>query len=146
MKKAQRSCAISAEQRRDDPRNAQYEMGGGAGDDRGNQHAHGGDNDNRNPDLLHHLKAERGAAVEQDIAGAEQQQNLIERGIGLDVDQAKSLRPDHHSGDEKYRDVGNFCLLREQSGERAHRQDEPSGHQRVFGDFNRSRLLQLLPP
>ncbi len=82
------------------------------------------------------MKAERGAAVEQDVAGAEQQENLIKRGIGLYVDQAQGLRPDHHSGDKEYRDVGNFRLLREQSGDRAHRQNEPAGHQRMLGNFD----------
>ena len=98
--------------------NAENVMGGKAGDAGGDQHADGGDHDDGDPDLLQDVEAQRRAAVEQNVAGAEQQDDLVQRRIRLDVDQPQRLRADRDAGDQKHRDVGNPDLLRQQAGER----------------------------
>ena len=98
--------------------------------------ADGGDHDDGDPDLLQHVEAQRRAAIEQDVAGAEQQDDLVQRRIRLDVDQPERLRADRDPGDQKHRDVGNPDLLRHQAGERADRQNEPARQQRVLGDLD----------
>ncbi len=135
-----------AQQRRHDPRHAENEMCSRSGDRRRNHHADRGYDDDGNPNLLHHMEAQRCAAVEQDVAGAEQKQNLIERGIGLDVDQAQRRRADQHPDHKEQGNVRNFCPLRHQSGHGADGENKPGGHQRVLGDFDRGRLFQLFPP
>ena len=42
-------------------------------------HADRGDHDDGDPDLLQDLEAQRRAAIEQDVAGAEQQDDLVQR-------------------------------------------------------------------
>ena len=61
------------------------------------------------------LQAQRRAAVEQDVAGAEQQDDLVQCRVRLDVDEAERLRTDSDAGDQEHRDVGNPDLLRQQS-------------------------------
>ena len=100
-----------------------------------NQDADRGDDDDGDPDLLQDVEAQGGAAIEQNIAGAEQQDDLVQRRIRLDIDQAQRFRTDGHADDQKHRDVGNPDLLRQQTGEGADRKDKPAGQQRVLGDF-----------
>ena len=89
-------------------------------------------------------EAQRSAAVEQNVAGAEQQDDLVQRRIRLDVDQPQRLRADRDADDEKHRDIGNPDLLRQQAGEGADRQNEPARQQRVLGDFNGGRCFQFV--
>ena len=91
------------------------------------------------------LESQRGAAVEQDVAGAEQQDDLVQRRIRLDVDQPERFRPDQHADDQKDRDIGNLDLLGHQPGDGADGENEPAGHQRVFGDFDGGRRFHCFP-
>ena len=98
-----------AEQQRDDQRDAENIVRGNAGDDGGDDDADRGDHDDGDPDLLEHGKAQRGAAVEQDIARAEQQDDLVQRRGGLDVDQARAhagRSPCRQSGTRRHRGCG----------------------------------------
>jgi hypothetical protein len=102
-----------AQQQRNDPGNAENVIRGEAGDPGGNQDADRGDHDDGDPDLLQDIEAQRSAAIEQNVAGAEQQDDLVQRRIRLDVDQAQRFRSDRHSDDQKHRDIGNPDLLRQ---------------------------------
>ncbi len=61
-------------------------MGGNAGDDGGDDDADRGDHQNSDPDLLQNVEAQRSAAIEKYIAGAEQKDDLVQRRIRLDMD------------------------------------------------------------
>ena len=89
-------------------------------------------------------KAQRSAAIEQDVAGAEQQDDLVQRRIRLDVHEPQRLRADRDPGEQKHRDIGNPDLLRQQAGDGADRQNEPARKQRMFGDLNGGRRFQFV--
>ena len=118
-------------------RQAEQDMCGKAGDHGGDDDADGGDHDDGDPDLLQHLEPQRRTAVEQDVACAEQQDDLVQRGIGGDIDKSKGMRADQDADDEEYRDVGNPDLLGEERRDCTDRQDQTAGEQRVPGDFDR---------
>src|ERR1700723_2129710 len=99
-------------------------MGGNRDDAGGDQDADGGDDDDGDPDLLQDLYPQRSAAVEQNVAGAEQQNDLVQRRIRLDLDQVQRLRADRDAGDQENRDIGNPDLLRQQRRNSADRQNE----------------------
>jgi len=111
-------------------------VGGNAGNDSGDDDTDGGDHDNRDPDLFQDAEAQRRAAIEKNVAGAEQQDDLVQRRIRLDVDKPQRLRADRYPDDEKHRDIGNPDLLRQQPGDGADSQNEPARKQRVFGYFD----------
>ena len=75
-----------AQQQRHDRRSAENGVGGKRDDAGGDQYADGGDDDDGDPDLLQDLYSQRSAAVEQNVAGAEQQDDLVQRRIRLDLD------------------------------------------------------------
>ena len=83
------------------------------------------------------LNSQRSAAIEKNVAGAEQQDDLVQRRIRLDVDQAQRFRADPHSDDQKHRDIGNPELLRQHAGEGADGKNETAGKQHMLGYFNR---------
>jgi len=112
-------------------------MRGEAGDGGRDDDADGGEDDDGDPNLLQHGNAQRSAAVEQDIARPEQQDHLVQRRVSTDMDQPQRLRADRDPGDQKHRDVRNPDLLRQKTGDRADRQNEPAGEQRVLGNLDR---------
>ncbi len=57
--------------------------------------------------------------------------------IRLDVDQAQRFWADPHPNDQKYRDIGNPDLLRQQAGQGADGKNDAAGKQRMLGDLNR---------
>ena len=95
--------------------NAENVIGGNAGDHRGDHDADRGDHDNGDPDLLQDVEAQRRAAIEKNVAGAEQKDDLVQRRIRLDVDQPQRFRPDQNADDQEYRNVGNSDLLSQQA-------------------------------
>ena len=109
-------------------------MRGEAGDDSRDDDADGRDHDDGDPDALQHLEPQRRAAVEQDVARAEQHDDLAQRGGRLDVDDAERMRPERDAREQEDRDVGNGDLLRDESRQRADRKDQPAGEQGVLGD------------
>ena len=111
-------------------------VGGQRDDAGGDQHADGGDDDDGDPDLLQDLYAQRGTAIEQNVAGAEQQNDLVQRQIRLDLDKVQRLRTDRDAGEQKHRDIGNFEFLRQQRGDSADRQNETEHEQRMLGDLD----------
>ena len=117
-------------------------MGGKGGDAGGDQHPNSGDGDDRNPDLLQDLYPQRRAAVEQNVAGAEQQDDLVQRRIRFDLDEVQRLWTDRDSGDQKHRDVRDPDLLRQQRRDRADRQNETEREQRMLGDLKGGRRVQ----
>jgi hypothetical protein len=82
------------------------------------------------------ITLKRSDALEKNVAGAEQEENLVQRGIGPDIDQAQPFRTDQHAHDKKHGDVGDFQLVCEQAGDGADSENEPAGHQRVLRDFD----------
>ena len=82
---------------------------------------------------LQYVKSHRRAAVEQDIAGAEQQDDRVQRRIRLDVDQPGDLRAKGDPGHQKHRDIGYPDLLRQQAGDSADSQNETARQQRMPG-------------
>src|ERR1700723_50197 len=111
-------------------------MGGNRDDAGGDQDADGGDDDDGDPDLLQALYPQRSAAIEQNVAGAEQQNDLVQRRIRLDLDQVQRLRTDRDTGDQKHRHIGNFEFLPQQRGDSADRQNETEHEQRMLGDLD----------
>ncbi len=132
-------CQGGAEQAGDGERQAEHVIGRQRGDARGDQEADGRDHHDGDPDLFQYGQPQRRTAVEQDIARAEQQDGLVERGIRADVDQPERVRADRDSRQEKERDVRNPDLLRQERRQRAEGEDQPAGQQRVLGDFDRGR-------
>jgi len=86
--------------------------------------------------MLQDIEAQRRAAVEKNVTGAEQKDDLIQCRIGFDIDQAQYVRADQHADDEKHRDIGNFNLLSQEARDGADGQNEPAGHQRMLRNFN----------
>ncbi len=114
-------------------------MRGEAGDDGRDHDADGRDHHDGDPDALQHLEPQRRAAVEQDVARAEQHDDLAQRGGGLDVDEAERMRSERDACDQEDRDVGNCDLLRDKGRQRADRKDQPAGEQGVLGDGDGAR-------
>jgi len=81
-------------------------------------------------------------AVEQNVAGAEQKNDLVQRRIRLDLDKVQRLRTDRHAGDQKHRDIGNADLLRQQRGDSADGQNKTERQQRMLGDLDGGRRFQ----
>ncbi len=111
-------------------------MGGKAGDPRGNQHARRGDDQDGDPDLFEDIEAQRRAAIEQNVARAEQKDDLVQRRTRLDIDQPQPMRADRNAGKQEYRDVRNPDFLRQQAADGSDRQNEAAGKQCVPGDFD----------
>ena len=63
--------------------------------------------------------------------------------IRLDVYPPQHLWADRHADDQKYRNIGNLYLLSQQASDDADGQNEPTGEQRVFRNFNRGRCFQF---
>src|SRR3982074_1971211 len=114
-------------------------MGGHADDGGGDDNADSGDHDDGDPDLFQDVEAQGSAAIEQNVASAEQQDDLVQRRVRLDIDERQRLRADDDADNDKHRDIGNPDLLSEQPGESAERQNEPAGKQRVLGDLDGGR-------
>ena len=56
------------------------------------------------------------------------------------------MRPERDACDQEDRDVGNADLLRDESGQRADRKDQPAGEQGVLGDGDELMLLMRPSP
>ena len=114
------------------PRNV---IGSRAGDGGGDQHADGGDDQDGDPHFFQHLEPNRGAAVEQDVAGTEDQDQLVDRRIRLDVDQPEHAGADQHADQQEHHHVGHSRQSRQQAGERAYAENDAEHQQGVFGEF-----------
>jgi hypothetical protein len=90
------------------------------------------------------MQAQGSAAIEKNVAGAEQQNDLVQRRIRLDVDKPKRPRADRDAHDEKYRDIGNPDFLSEQGGDGTDRQNQAARKQRVFCYFDRGGCFQFV--
>ena len=104
------------------------------------------DHDDRDPDLLHYLEAQRGAAVEQDVGRAENQDQLVERRIGADMHQIGGLRAEQHAGDQEHRDVRDAGFLRDQPAQRSGGEDGSEHDQHLLGDLDCAAWLHAPPP
>ena len=111
-------------------------MGRKASDPCGDDHADGGEDQNGDPDLPENLKSQRCASVEQDVTGTEQENDLVQRRAGLDLDQAERVRAEHDTGDQEHRDIRDPDLLRKKRGHRSDGQNETAGKQRLPGDLD----------
>ena len=109
-------------------------MRGQASDDGRDHDADGRDHHDGDPDTFQHLEPQRRAAVEQDVARAEQHDDLAQRRGRLDVNNSERVRPEHDPCDQEHRNVGNTDLLRDERGQRADRKDQPASKQRVLSD------------
>ena len=132
------------EQERHDHGDAENVMGRDAGDGGRDQHADCGDHHDGDPDLLQDIEPQRRAAIEQDVARAEQQDDLVQRRICPDMDEAERLRADRDARDQEYRDVGDPDFLCEHACQRANRENQPARQQRVFGDLDGGGHFQLV--
>jgi hypothetical protein len=70
---------------------------------------------------------------------------LIKRRIRLDVDQSQGLRADRDADDQKYRHIRNLAFLSDKAGDGSDGQNEPSGKQRLFRNFNGARHFHFFP-
>ena len=100
------------------------------------EHADSGDDQDGDPDLFEDVQSQRRAAVKQNVARAEQKNDLVQRRARLDIDQPEPVRADRNAGNQEYRDVGNSDLLRQQAGQRPDGQNEAAGKKRVPGDLD----------
>ena len=82
------------------------------------------------------MKPQRGTAVEQDVARAEQENDLVQRRAGLDLDEAERVRAEHDTGDQEHRDIRDPDLLRKKRCHRSDGQNETAGKQRLPGDLD----------
>jgi hypothetical protein len=72
-----------------------------AGNCSGDEDTNGGDRQNGAPDLLQDTQFQACAAVEEDVAGAEDQNDLIENGIGTHVKHPGQFRAEQNSGNKE---------------------------------------------
>jgi hypothetical protein len=126
-----------AQQQGHDHGRAEDEIRGEPGDSGRDDHTDRRNDDYGDPDLLEDVEAQRGAAIEKNVTGAEQQDDLVQRRIRPDVDQAKRFRADPHPDNQKHRHIGNPDSLRQQASEGANGKDKPAGKQRMLGDLDR---------
>jgi len=91
-----------AEQQRNNGGHAKEIPGRRTGDRGGDQHAEGGDHHDVDPHLFQHLEAYRRAAVKQDIAGTENQDQLVDGGVGLDVYQPQYAGAEQHAHQQEH--------------------------------------------
>jgi hypothetical protein len=128
-------CDHGAEQQRDDERDPQEIIGRHAGDDGGDQQTQGGNDHESDPDFFQHLEADRRATVEQDVAGAENQDQLVDGGIGLNVHQPQNTGAGQHAHQQEHHHVGYPHQPGDQAGKSPHGEDDAEHQQCVFGQF-----------
>ncbi len=133
------------EERRHGERNAEDPVSRSRGDAGGDDHADGRDHHDGDPHLLQHRDAQRGAAVEQDVAGAEDQDDLVQRRIGLDVDRAADPRAEQHADEQINHHVRNSETPGEQAGQHAGAEDHAKGEQHVLRGLDRGARFQGAP-
>src|SRR5262249_13918383 len=97
----------------------------------------------RDPYLLQDLEAQRGAPVEQDVAGAEYEDELVQRGIRAYVDQPRCGGTERDAGQEEHDDVGYVELLRQKSRQRAPEEQYAEDEDDMLGQLGRDARVQF---
>ena len=82
--------------------------------------------------MLQHGEPQRGAAVEEDVAGAEDEDDLVQRRIRLDGDPADELRAEEDAGEEVDRHVRHLQAPRGEPRQRPGRENHAKDQQHVF--------------